>query len=201
MGKKKTECKGARKVSKGGKKSKRRVTIAFIVNGAGGSESLPIVIWHTKNPRCFNSVSRESFPAIYYNQAKSWMIGEILHGILGSMNRDLISKGRFVVLFMDNARCHPTDVVGKYRNIKIVFLPPNTTLNLQPLDLGIIQNFNLFYHKLLMSFVLVKIEERTTASDVVKSLTILHAIRRIAQAWNTVELNVKKKSFLERQEF
>ena len=41
-----------------------------------------------------------------------------------------------------------------------------------------------------MRFVLARIEECTSASDVVMSLTILHAIRWIAQAWSQVRSEV-----------
>jgi hypothetical protein len=188
LGQMKAECKG-------GKKSKHRVTIAFFVNGVGQSEFQPVVIWKSKNPRCFKGVRKESLPVRYYSQPKSWMTGDILHDILGSLNRKLRAKGRSILLFMDNAGCHPTDLEGKYSNIRVLFLPPNTTSKLQPLDLGIIQNFKLYYRKMLMRFILAKIEECTSASDVVKSLTVLHAIRWIAQAWSQVSPEVIKKCF------
>ena len=140
------------------------VTIAFFVNGAGESESPPIVIWKSNNPRCFKGVKKESLPVRYYSQAKCWMTGEILSDILSYLNQKLRSKGRSDLLFMDNAGCHPSDMADKYSNIKVLFLPPNTTSKLQPLDLGIIQNFKLHYRKLLMRFVLTKIEECATAS-------------------------------------
>ena len=41
---------------KGGKKSKQRITVAFIVNAAGKSEVKPIVIWKSENPRWFKGV-------------------------------------------------------------------------------------------------------------------------------------------------
>ena len=83
----------------------------------------------------------------------------------------------------------PRDLAEKYSNIKVLFLPPNTTSKLQPLDLGIIQNFKLYYCNLLMRFVLAKMEECTTD---VKSFTVLHAIRWIAQAWSKVKPDVIK---------
>ena len=46
-----------------------------------------------------------------------------------------------------------------------------------------------------MHFVLAKMEECTTASDVVKLLTILVATGWIAQVWSKVKPNVIKKCF------
>ena len=46
-----------------------------------------------------------------------------------------------------------------------------------------------------MRFIVAKIEESTTASEVVKSLTVPHAIRWIAQAWSQVSFDVIKKCF------
>jgi len=125
------------------------------------------------------------------------MTENILHDVLAPLNRKLKAKGRSVLLFMDNAGCHPQDLVERYSNIHILFLPLNTTSKLQPLDLRIIQNFlqKLYYRKLLMRFIVAKIEESTTASEVVKSLTVLHAIRWLGQAWSKVSSDVIKNCF------
>ena len=44
-------------------------------------------------------------------------------------------------LFLDNDTVHPTSLVDKFSNIKVVFLPKNTTSRLQLLDAAIIQSF------------------------------------------------------------
>ena len=143
---------------KGGKKAKQRFTITFIANAAGEKESA-IVIWKAEKPRCFKSVDMPKLPVQYFSQPNAWMTGEILDKVLTRLNHRLSSCSRSIVLLMDNAGCHPHDLKEKYSNIRIVFLPPNTTSQIQPLDLGIIQNFKIHYRKLLLRFVLSKIDE------------------------------------------
>ena len=67
------------------------------------------------------------------------------------------TQDRHILLFLDNAPCHPP--VDSLTNIKLVFLPANTTSILQPLDQGIIQNLKLHYRKLLLRRVLSHIND------------------------------------------
>ena len=76
-----------------------------------------------------------------------------------------------------------------------MFLPPNTTSKLQPLDLGIIQNFKVHYRHFLLRFVLAKIEECTTVTDVAKSADLLMAMRWVARAWEAVSPDTISKCF------
>ena len=123
------------------------------------------------------------------------MTGEILEDILRKLNRRLCSANRNILLLMDNAGCHPEDLSGKFSNIKICYLPPNTTSTLQPLDLGIIQNFKVHYCRYFLRYVLSKIDECDSASDVVKSVDRLVAIRWVALAWSQVTAKTITKCF------
>ena len=172
----------------GGKMSKVRVTVALLVNAAGEKEGKPIVIGKYENPRYFKGINKAQLPAQYFSQSKAWMSGNIMNSILQKLNRGLVAKKRHIILLMDNAGCHPQDLSGKYSNIKIAFFPPNTTSCLQPLDLGIIKNFKLYYRKLLLQHILA-------AYDIAKSVSILYAIRWIGQAWQMVKPLTIKNCF------
>ena len=106
-----------------GKRAKQRFTVTFIVNAAGKSESKPIVIWKSENPRCFKGIKKQNLPVEYFSQKKAWMTGDILDKVLQKINAQLRRKGRSVLHLMDNAGCHPAEMVGKYSNIKVVYLP------------------------------------------------------------------------------
>ena len=182
------------KQCKGGKKSKQRFTIALIANAAGGKEK-PIVIWKSDNPRCFKGVDKKSLPVSYYSQSKAWMTGDIFNDILGAWNKKLQPQGRLILLLIDNAGCHPRDSQSRFSSIRVVYLPPNTTSRVQPLDLGIIQSTKVHYRKYFLRYVLSKIEECTSAAEVVNSVDVLLAIRWINKAWNEVKEETIQKCF------
>ena len=97
----------------------------------------------------------------------------ILDEVLSKLNRKLARKQRNVILFLNNAPCHPPDMKGKYDHIKIVFFPANCTSRLQPLDLGIIQAFKLKYMKLMLTHVVSKIDDCNSATEVCYKLHVL----------------------------
>ena len=65
--------------AQGGKKSKQRVTVAFFVSADGAKVGKPMLIWRSKNPRCFKRIGGSSKlkSVWYYCDKKSWLQVEI----------------------------------------------------------------------------------------------------------------------------
>ena len=164
--------------AKGGKKSKQRFTIALFVSAAGQKIGEPIAIWKSKLPRCFKGLRDPLRPGNvhYFSNSKSWMTSEIFETLLSKLSRKLIFENRKVILFLNNATCHPESIDDKFSNIKIVFLPKNTTSRLQPLDAGIIRNFKVKYRKSLVKYVLSRINDNASAAEIVQDVNISMAI-------------------------
>ena len=109
------------------------------------------------------------------------------------------TEGRSILLFLDNAGCHPPELLkDKFSNIKIVFLPPNTT-SLPPnttskiQDLGVISNFKVHYRRLLLQYVLAKIDTANTATEETESVNVLNALRWVALVWREVKATTIQK--------
>ena len=111
------------KEAKGGKKSKQRFAIAFLVNAAAEKIDEPVVIWKNKKPRCFKRLSDKSRPADvhYFSNPKSWMTSDVMQAVLTRFNRKLLLEQRKVVLILDNATCHPKSIIDSFSQIKIIF--------------------------------------------------------------------------------
>ena len=54
-----------------------------------------------------------------------------------------------VVLFLDNAPGHAKYLVGRHPCVQVVFLPPNTTSKLQPLDQEVIANVKILFYGMI----------------------------------------------------
>ena len=57
-------------------KCKQRLTVALIVTAAGEKET-PVVIWRSKNPRCFGKIDKSMLPVEYNDQKKASRTGNL----------------------------------------------------------------------------------------------------------------------------
>ena len=104
-------------------------------------------------------------------------------------------QNRNVVLFLDNATSHQESIGKNLSNIKLVFLPKNTTSRLQPLDAGIIRAFTLKYRKFLIRYVILRVDDNKRASDIINEINILKVIGWVKSAWREVTSDTIKHCF------
>ena len=78
----------------------------------------------------------------------NWMISDLFSSWLMNLDKRFVCAGRKIVLVIDNCPAHP-NIEASFKAIKLLFLPPNTTVKLQPCDQGIIQNLKVRYRKYL----------------------------------------------------
>ena len=112
------------------------------------------------------------------------MTGDITNSALTKIKRKMVAAKRNILLFMDNAPCHPENFVVSYSNMKVVFLPKNTTSRLHPA--GIIRNFKVKYQKRLFKVVVSWIDGNSKASEIIQEIDVLNAITKIKAAWEEV---------------
>ena len=101
-------------------------------------------------------------------------------------------KNRKILLFVDNAICHPKVELS---NIKLLFFPPNMTAEVQSLDQGVIMNLKLQYRKKLLEHCVINAENCENAQAFMKNITSLDAIRWISFAWSKLSSITIQKCF------
>ena len=141
------------------KQSKDRVTLLACAN-ASGTCKLPLTFIHKyKKPRCFNHMDMSTLPVYYYKQGNAWMDANVFESWFHNNFVPYVKKHCTdnnveykVLLLIDNAPAHPSEEVLKSKDGKVVtmFLPPNTTSVIQPMDQGILVGMKRHYKKFLL---------------------------------------------------
>jgi len=178
--------------SAGCKQAKERMSVLLTVS-ATGEKLPPLIIWKSRMPRAFNDVIPSGMKWFWNSEA--WMTSSIFDNFLTSWNEELKTTNRRVLLLLDNAPYHTVDVLA-YSNVKLIFLPPNTTAGTQPMDAGIIKSFKLHY-KRLMTTEMLRILDRneTTNGDFIRSINVKQAVDWIKVAWNRVTIETIASCF------
>ena len=123
----------------GGKIAKERLTVMVCVSMAGEKRKLQ-VIGQSQRPRGFPR-NMSDLPVDYDFSKNAWQTSLTMTKWLKSWDRELRTNNRKILLLMDNARVHPKAEDLELTNIRIHFMPPNTTSLIQPCDAGIINSF------------------------------------------------------------
>lgn len=188
----------------GSKISKERITFMPCAN-ASGTHKLPLlVIGKAQKPRAFASVRK--LPVQYMGQKNAWVTRSIFLEWLKTYFipevKKYLSKKNLplkALLLLDNAPAHPIDedLQSIDEDFTVLYMPPNCTALIQPMDQNVIQNIKVNYKKklLLQVFAQQELESECTVSDVLKKTTMKDAVFLLAESWHHLNADLIKKSW------
>lgn len=96
------------------------------------------------------------------------------------------------LLLLDNAPCHPPaeQLCNEDKSIITLYMPPNVTPLIQPMDQNVIRITKLQYRNSLLKSLVCQNEE---LGSILRKLTLKDAILNLAVAWHKVEVDMIEK--------
>nr|XP_028576556.1 tigger transposable element-derived protein 1-like isoform X1 [Podarcis muralis] len=179
----------------GPKVSKDRLTLLLGGNLEGDVKLKPLLVYHSENPRALKGIPKSTLPILWRSNRKAWVTREVFSDYIRSyfspFAADYCRESNLdnkVLLLLDNAPGHPVSSHDYSDNVRVLFLPANTTSSLQPMDQGVTDKFKAYYLQLVMKHVVTKSAEGNSRSlvDIWKEFNIRKAVDFIATAWSMV---------------
>ncbi|GBM09690.1 hypothetical protein AVEN_186399-1 [Araneus ventricosus] len=102
------------------------------------------------------------------------MTSSIFEEWLVNFDKKMRNQARKFLLVLDNATCHVHG--AQLKNVKLLFLPPNTTSKLQPLDHGVIKCFKMEYRQCALRHVIARMDGCESASELSKKISVGDAL-------------------------
>ncbi|XP_070619108.1 tigger transposable element-derived protein 1-like [Erythrolamprus reginae] len=144
----------------GHKPMKDRLTLALCANASGDCKLKPLLVYHSETPRAFKAhrVTKETLPVLWRSNPKAEVTRNIfvewVNLVFGPTIKKFLQDNDLplkALLVLDDTPAHPADLVDdileEFKFIDVLFLPPNTTPLLQPMDQEVISNFKKIYTK------------------------------------------------------
>ncbi|XP_069611020.1 tigger transposable element-derived protein 1-like [Ranitomeya imitator] len=184
------------KSAPGHKVGKERLTLLLGGNAAGDYKLKPMLVYQAENPRALKGISKGQLPVIWKSNRKAWVTLAVFddwftnHFVPGveryCTSKDIPFK---VLLILDNAPGHPAHLDDFNPNVKVVYLPPNTTALIQPMDQGVIATFKAYYLRRVIGNALAATERNKdlTLKEFWKTYNIIDAVNNIADSWDEVK--------------
>lgn len=179
----------------GFKAAKDRLTLLFCANASGDFKCKPMLVYRALNPRALKGKNRSEFPVFWRANKRAWVTSTLFEDwfyncFVVEVRKYLERKNVAfkVLLLVDNAPGHP-QTLAKEPNVEVMFLPPNTTSLLQPMDQGIIATFKSYYTRRSFSHILQALEKDPALSvkDCWSRYNILTAVETIGASWEEVQ--------------
>ncbi|XP_070571292.1 jerky protein homolog-like [Ptychodera flava] len=167
-------------------------------NASGTHKLPPVIIGKSRNPRCFKHVNMDNLSVRYYHEANAWISAELFStwfrdDFVPSVRHHLRQKQlpEKALLLIDNAPSHPsTDVLQSNDGlITCMFLPPNTTPLLQPMDQGVLNALKRRYKGKMLRKIVKENSNNISLTECVKTVTLKDTCYMIAESWRELTVD------------
>ncbi|XP_023717333.1 tigger transposable element-derived protein 6-like [Cryptotermes secundus] len=170
----------------GGKLRRERLAVSLFGFMSGEMEK-PLVICKTAKSQCFRSLDIRKLAFERRSDKKAWMTSQIMKEWLAAFNCRMTMQKQHVLLFLDNATCHPHT---EHSKVPLAWFPPVTTNVSQPVDHCIIRHVNVHSHELLIQSLLAKIDPTSSGCELARTVSALGAViwsqSIVSQQWNAL---------------
>ncbi|KAG7172961.1 Tigger transposable element-derived protein 1-like 27 [Homarus americanus] len=132
---------------RGRKMQKERITVLFTTNASGTCKLKLSVIHTARKPHAYKSMDMTKLNVHWLTARKAWMFSTLslswfddcfVPDVKKFCERQNVPFN--ILLLLDNAPGHSPLLLDRHPNVKVVFLPPNTTSLIQPMDQELICN-------------------------------------------------------------
>ncbi|XP_063148794.1 tigger transposable element-derived protein 1-like [Candoia aspera] len=179
----------------GRKALKDRVSLLLGGNVAG-LKLKPFLIHKSDHPSVLQNISKDTLPVYYRSNWKAWMTLVLFEDwftncFIPQVMEYCWEKGIpfKILLLLDNAPGHPPHLDSLHPDVKVVYLPKNSSPLLQPMDQGAISAFKAYYlHATFAKAVAATQDDGVTLREFWEGYNILHCIENIAAAWQEVSV-------------
>ena len=96
------------------------------------------------------------------------------------VDKRFTKEGQKIVILVDNCPAHPS--IDNLASTELIFLPPNITSKLQPMDQGVIRSMKAHYKTMSIK----KLIEATEKNKPLPEFSILDAMQMLDLAWERV---------------
>ncbi|KAL7297063.1 hypothetical protein TKK_0009489 [Trichogramma kaykai] len=186
----------------GFKVAKDRFTLLLCANAAVTYRCKPMLVYRSENPRALIGKKKDHLPVFWKSNKTAWVTQQ---NFKEWFNQSFIPEVKIylakenlsfkVLLLLDNCKSHGDTVLLAHPNVEILFLPPNTTSLIQPMDQCVIATFKSYYLGKVLKKMLRQVNqhracENFDSQNVVKNFwkkfSILDSIGLIEESWQEI---------------
>jgi hypothetical protein len=142
--------------------SKERLTVLACTNAAGTHKLKLTVTGKSARPHALKGVY--NFPAYYHANKCAWITSQLMLDwfvnyfaleACAHCKSNGLGDDRKIILTLDNCPAHPDASLLISGNVHLVYLPPNCTSIIQPMDQRILQSLKYYYRQQVMQKLIV----------------------------------------------